>query len=107
MSLEDTIRAAVREEVRAAFRELAPAQKWEGALKLADAAKLCGNLSVSTLEKWGKHGLRIFRRGRVRVVDVGELRAFIAARPAAEPKQDAKDFARELLSNVTPMRRAK
>lgn len=106
MTLEDTIRAAVREEIRAAFAELAPSQKWEGCLKLADAAKLCGNLSVSTLEKWGRAGLRIQRKGRVRVVDVAELRAFIAKRDA-EPQLDAKEFARQVLSNVTPMRRVK
>jgi hypothetical protein len=105
MTLEDTIRAAVREEIRAAFAELAPSRKWEGALKLADAAKLV-SVSVSTLEKWGRAGLRINRKGRVRVVDVGELRAFIASREV-EPKVDAKEWAKSLLSNVTPMRRAR
>jgi hypothetical protein len=105
MSIEDTIRAVVREEVRAAFAELAPQKKWEGTLKLADAGKLV-SVSVSTLEKWGKEGLRIHRKGRVRVVDVGELRAFIESRKA-EPTQDAKDFAKQLLGTVTPLRRAR
>jgi hypothetical protein len=54
----------------------------------------------------GKEGLRIHRKGRVRVVDVGELRAFIESRKA-EPTQDAKDFAKQLLGTVTPLRRAR
>lgn len=106
MSIEDTIRAVVREEVRAAFAELAPAKKWEGTLKLVDAGKLV-SVSVSTLEKWGKQGLRIFRKGRVRVVDVGELRAFIAQRDASTPTVDAKTRAAEILGTVTPLRRAR
>jgi hypothetical protein len=105
MNLEDTIRAAVRDEVRAAFAELAPKQKWEGTLKLADAGKLV-SVSVSTLEKWGKAGLRILKKGRVRVVDVAELRAFIAQREAT-PAPDAKARALEILSNVTPLRRSR
>jgi hypothetical protein len=96
MSMADELRAIVREEIRAAMAELTPALKWEGCLKLADAGKLCGGISVTTLEKWGKQGLPILRKGRVRVVDVAELRAFIAKRDAT-PKQTAEDFAKDLL----------
>jgi hypothetical protein len=105
MNIEDTLRTIVREELSRALERAAPSSKWEGTLKLADAAKLV-SVSVTTLEKWGKAGLRIHRKGRVRVVDVAELRAFIASKEAT-PTQTATDRAHEILGTVTPLRRTR
>lgn len=101
MSFEETLEAVVRKVVREELR--APEPAWQGYVTVAAAAKLA-SVSVSTIEKWSRAGLRISKRGRVRRVDVAELRAFMAAKEA-EPKVDAKEWARQQLASVTPMRR--
>jgi hypothetical protein len=104
MSLEETLRAIVREEIRAALADKQEAA-WQGCITLAEAAKLA-SVSVSTLEKWGRQGLNIVRRGHVRRVEVAELRAFMHKRETT-PEVDAKEWAKQTLASVTPMRRVR
>lgn len=101
MSLEDTLRNIVREELRAALDSLSTA-KWEGCLRLTDAAKLV-SVSVSTLEKWGRQGLPLLRKGHVRMVDVAELRAFVAKRETTPPSV-ASERVQEILATVMPLK---
>lgn len=106
--LETAFFGAIRDAVRDVIREeLAAARgQWEGFVKLADAAKLAGGVSVSTIEKWGREGLAIHKRGHVRVVEVDELRAFIRRREVAKPDADA-EWLKSTMASVTPMRRAR
>lgn len=103
MSLEDTLRAIVREEIRAALADRQESA-WAGCVTLAEAAKLV-NVSISTLEKWSKEGLAVVKRGHVRRVDVAQLREFLAQRPAS--KQTPSDRVKEILASVTPLRNAR
>lgn len=103
MSLEDTLRTIVREEIRAALsgRETS---EWGGCITLADAAELV-HVSVSTLEKWGGEGLDIIKKGHVRRVDPEKLRAFMEQREPS--KKTPNERALEILASVTPLRNAR
>jgi phage terminase Nu1 subunit (DNA packaging protein) len=104
VSLEDTLRAIVREEIRTALADREQSA-WQGCITLAEAAKLV-DVSVSTLEKWGREGLRIARKGHVRRVDVAELRAFVLElEPSKAPAPDER--AKEILATITPLRKAR
>lgn len=102
MSFEDTLRIIVREEVRSALAELR--QMPAGEMVSLQEASARVNVCVSTLEKWGKQGLTIARRGKVRRVDIDELRAFMKQREA-EPRVDDKEWAERKLATVAPLRR--
>lgn len=100
--LKAMLREVVREELRAALAAVQSA-RWQGCIPIAEAAKLV-SVSITTLEKWGRQGLRIYRKGRVRRVDMAELKDFMAAKEV-EKNVDDKEWAKEMLATVTPMRR--
>lgn len=99
MSLEETIEAIVRRVIR---EEMAARERvaWEGCVSIRDAAAKVG-VSVSTIEKWGRAGLRISKRGHVRRVDVAELRAFMERQPVDSRAASADEIAERVLSGAT------
>jgi hypothetical protein len=99
-AIRDAVRDVVREELAAA------SSQWKGCVKLADAAKLAGGVSVSTIEKWGREGLDIHKRGHVRVVEIDQLRDFLRRREVAKPDADA-EWLKSTMASVTQMRRVR
>lgn len=107
MSLEETIRLIVREEVRAAFRELRPpAPKTEESelCPVVPAAAKFG-LHPATIHKWFSTGrLKRYGTGRCTRVDLGELRKRLEEMGAEKRKQptqaDLDEQARKILEGA-------
>lgn len=94
MTLEETIRQIVREEIRAALRDqsaAAPARESGDPgerLTLAEAAALARRCSA-TVRRWTETGqLKFVRRGRTILITRGDLDAFLRAE--AQPSSDAQ-----------------
>ena len=69
MTLEDTLRAIVREEVRAALRDAASPTAPTGDVLTLDEAATHANVSKATLHRWMRDGL-VTRRGHGRLTRV-------------------------------------
>lgn len=105
MTLEETIRQIVREEVRSAFRELSPSNQQSRAggspddlLTLAEAATLARRCSA-TVRRWTEDGeLKFSKRGRSPLIRRGDLEAFLRAE--AQPGTDAQieELAKRMVS---------
>jgi len=84
VTLEETFRAIVREEVRAALREVTPAAPSTGTaspyLTVKQAAEYAGDVRPETVRAWIKSGgLARHGVGRVLLVRRDQLEAFLAA----------------------------
>lgn len=94
MSLEESLRQIVREEIRAAVRELAeavrarPSGSPEDRLTLAEAAVMARK-SSATVARWIETGaLPCTRRGKSPLIARGDLEAYLRAE--ARPGTDAQ-----------------
>jgi hypothetical protein len=108
MTLEETLRVIVREELRHFARELAsamqarPAGDPEQLLSKAEAAAAAGGASISSIDRWISQGdLPVRKRGRYVRIRRGDLDALLSRQAVQGGELDADELADRVLARRT------